>query len=244
MRTERTYLDALDFWNQAFVLDEDAKKQYTQEFDSGNGWKKLAPADKLRDLVTETLSDRKQVLDYGCGDGWAGIALCKCGCGNVTSVDVSENAIACARFLAELYHAGKGFRAECVSTGWIGETASNRFDGFYCSNVIDVVPPEVADGILENISRITTRDAKIILSMNHYKQPAADPGKNVTVRNGNEIFIDGILRLVSRTDEEWSEILNRYFDVLGISYFAWPGEKEERRRIFELRNKNKEQNGY
>ena len=49
------------------------------------------------------------------------------------------------------------------------------------------------------------------------------------------IYIDGILRLVSRTDEQWTELLGRCFRIERLDHFAWPGEETERRRLFYLR---------
>jgi hypothetical protein len=49
--------------------------------------------------------------------------------------------------------------------------------------------------------------------------------------------MDGVLRLVSRTDAEWEAILAPYFEVESLTYFAWQGEEEEKRRLFRLRRR-------
>ena len=49
--------------------------------------------------------------------------------------------------------------------------------------------------------------------------------------------MDGVLRLVSRTDEEWARLFSPLFEVESLEHFAWPGEKEERRRLFRLRGR-------
>ena len=230
-----TYNDALKFWNQAFEMNDEEKEQFLKEIDPGNGWKELAPSEKLRDVVIDHLSGCQKVLDYGCGEGWAGITLSKSGCNNVTGVDVVENATKLAEFLGTAYGAGDGFKTECVSTDWIAKEKETSYDGIFCSNVIDVVPADIAEDIIKNIARIATKDAKIIISMNYYQKAVSNPDKNLEVKNGNEIYLNGVLRMVSRTDEEWSGILGNYFDVEKIEHFAWPGEKEETRRIFILR---------
>jgi SAM-dependent methyltransferase len=231
------YDDVVQFWNRAFEMSETEKDQFTQEFDPENGWKELAPSEKLRDILVENLSDCQNVLDYGCGEGWAGIALSKTGCENVTCVDVSENAVKFAAFLGHICGAGTGFQTECVSPYWIEKAKEDSFDGVFCSNVVDVLPSDIAEDIIKNIARIAEKGAKIIISMNYYQKAVSRPEKNLEVRNGNEIYINGILRMVSRTDEEWSEILGRYFDVERIEHFSWPGETEETRRIYILKNK-------
>lgn len=232
-----TYSDLVRFWDQAFEISDEEKEQFIQELDPENGWKELAPSDKLRDTLTDYFSGCRKVLDYGCGEGWAGIALSKAGCSDVTCVDVSENAVKLTTFLGSVFETGEGFKAECVSPEWITEAKEASYDGVFCSNVIDVLPPEMAEDIVRNIARIVEKDARIIISLNYYQKLLSDPDRNLEVRNGNEIYISGILRMVARTDEEWSEILGRYFEIERVEYFAWPGEKEETRRIFIMKNR-------
>ncbi|MBO4824358.1 MAG: class I SAM-dependent methyltransferase [Lachnospiraceae bacterium] len=97
-----TYNNTLKFWNQVFEMSEEEKKLFLKELNPETDWKELAPSEKLREIVTEHLSGCKKVLDYGCGEGWAGIALNKSGCKDVTCVDVVENAILLAEFLASV----------------------------------------------------------------------------------------------------------------------------------------------
>ena len=234
------YSEVVKFWNQTFEISEEEKDQFIKELDPENGWKELAPSDKLRDILIEHLAGCQKALDYGCGEGWAGIALSKSGCKDVTSVDVAENAVKLAALLGAACGAGSGFRAECVSTDWIAKEKDASYDGVFCSNVVDVLPADVAEDIIRNLARVAAKDAKIIISMNYYRKAASDPEKNLEVKNGNEVYVNSVLRMVSRTDDEWSEILGKYFVVERIDYFAWPGEAEERRRIFILRKKCEE----
>ena len=61
--------------------------------------------------------------------------------------------------------------------------------------------------------------------------------------------MDGVLRLVSRTDDEWAALFDPYFTVEELDHFAWPGEAAETRRLFRLRRRadesyrNKKENG-
>ena len=231
------YNDALKFWNSAFEMDDNAKEQYKREVDPEKDWKELASSEKLRDVIIEQLSNKAKVLDYGCAEGWAGISLRKSGCKDVTCVDVVENAIKLTEFFEEIFDIREGFKAECVSSDWIKETAVDVYDGVFCSNVIDVLPEDVASVIIENISRIAVKGAKIVIAMNYYAELKSNPEKNMEVKNGNELYVNGILRLVSRTDDEWKSIFEKYFDVEKIEYFAWSGETEEKRRIFIMKNR-------
>ena len=53
--------------------------------------------------------------------------------------------------------------------------------------------------------------------------------------NGCMLYMNGVLRLVSRTDEEWAKIFEPFFTVKRLEHFAWAGEPEETRRLFFLR---------
>jgi len=51
--------------------------------------------------------------------------------------------------------------------------------------------------------------------------------------DGNQLYIDGILRRVSRTDEEWAQIFSPWYTVEQLENFACPGEGKETRRLLE-----------
>ena len=155
----------------------------------------------------------------------------------MTCVDVVESAIAIANALSTAYGTANGFKAKCVSTDWIKMEKEGTYDGIFCSNVIDVLPSDVAKDIVINLSRIATKDAKVIIVINPYKKLTSNPEKNIEVKNGNEVYLNGVLRMVLRTDDEWIRNFSELFVIEKIDYFAWPGENEETRRIFILRNK-------
>ena len=50
-------------------------------------------------------------------------------------------------------------------------------------------------------------------------------------------YLRGYGLMVSRTDDEWKKIFERYFNIDFVEYYAWPGEKEEKRRVFCLSRK-------
>ncbi len=237
MTMDKKYNDSLKFWNSAFDMDDKAKEEYAEKINPETDWRNLASSDKLADIIINNLSDKKRVLDYGCGEGWAGIILKKSGCEEVTCVDAAENAVKLASFFRDIFKISEGFTAQCVSTDWIEKSPEAVFDGLFCCNVIDVVPEEAAENIIKNMARITTDDAVILIGMNYYIEPISCPEKNVEVRNKNELYVNGVLRMVSRTDDEWKKIFERYFNIDSVEYYAWPGEKEEKRRVFCLSRK-------
>ncbi len=231
----RDYEIAKDFWNIAFLMDEAAKQQAETCFDE-NGWKSRAPSEKLL-RAAESLGRCSSVLDYGCGSGWGAVIAAKSGCQRVTAVDVSANAAESAEFYAKLYGVDGYITTHCVPDTWLNEVAAESYDGIFCSNVLDVIPETVSEQIITNFARIARKNARVVIGMNYYMEPMDNPERNMTVKNGNHVFVNDILRLVCRTDEEWAETFSRYFTVERLEHFAWPGEETERRRLFFLRKK-------
>lgn len=235
MNTElqNDYENLQAFWDKVFSMNEEEFREYVAEIDKDNDWRELAPAEKLLTAI-ETLKDCNKLLDYGCGTGWGAIAMAKFGATQIDAVETSKNAVDQAWLWIKAFEVVSRINAFKIDNNWLDSVASERYSGILCSNVLDVIPTEASDAIIKNFARITAPGAKLIIGMNFYQEPLADPAKNIEVKEGVHIFYDGILRLVSRTDEEWADIFSKYFTVEKIDHFAWEGETTERRRIFYL----------
>ena len=232
----KDYETLLEHWNTVFRLtrEEKDRSEWTARED---GWKDLTPSEKLIEAAA-SLKDCKNVLDYGSGCGWAGIAMAKYGCQNITCADPALNAKEMAEFYARRFGVAENVHPVHITDSWLSEVPEGSYDGFFCSNVLDVIPPEMAEEILQNASRIVRNNSPVIISLNYYMPDEFVKERGLDCRNGNMIYIDGILRLVNRSDEEWRELLSRYFTVEKLDYFAWPGETSETRRLFYLRKKD------
>ena len=220
------------FWDQAFFIPEEAKEAARQE--GAGPWEEMAPSEALLRAVCE-LGGKKKVLDYGCGNGWAAIAAAKSGCPDVTAADAAPHATEMTGFLAELMGVSEQVHPVCCAGNWLKNIPAETYDGLICSNVLDVVPVETAEEILRELSRVVTPDAKIVIGLNYYLAPEAAAGKGMALTDGRLLYQDGVLRLVSRTDEDWAAFFAPFFTVENLEHFAWPGENEERRRLFHLR---------
>ena len=91
--------------------------------------------------------------------------------------------------------------------------------------------------IIRQSARIVTEDADLFFGLNYYLSPETAASKGMSLSEGNRLYLDGVLRLVSRTDAEWTSLFAPWFTVETLEHFAWPGEKEARRRLFHLRKK-------
>ena len=95
--------------------------------------------------------------------------------------------------------------------------------------------PETAKGILRELARIAADDAAVIIGLNFRMDPEKAKSRGQELVNGCMLYMNGVLRLVSRTDEEWAKIFEPFFTVKRLEHFAWAGEPEETRRLFFLR---------
>ena len=227
------YAEALDFWNEAFVLTDEGRQKYAEKIETDPTGVSLASSEKLAGIMISELSSCKRLLDYGCGRGWAGLCIKKAGDADVTGVDLSKNAVDSARVLADMLGVSEGFTAMHVDRDWLSRVPAGSFDGIVCSNVLDVVPAEVAEGILREFARIAVPGARVVIGLNYYMEPRDNPERNITVE-GENVFVDGILRMVTKTDEAWTELLGRYFTVERLEHFGWTNETTQRRRAFVL----------
>lgn len=222
------------FWDKAFALSEEDQKQMLEG--DGSDWKEIAPSEKLYRAAC-ALGKRKKVLDYGCGNAWAAVIAAKSGCPDVTAVDAAPRAVQTARLYASCYGVADRIHTDCASFEWLKSIPSGTFDGLICSNVLDVIPLETAEEILRDLARVTTQDGIMIVGLNYCLSPEAAAARGMAFTDGNRLYIDGVLRLVSRTDEEWARSFSPWYTVEKLEHFAWPGEAEETRRLFWLRKR-------
>ncbi len=231
-RIAETNRRLIAFWDGAFTQTEEEKEQARQL--GAELWRDLAPSEKLFRAAC-ALGSCRRVLDYGCGSGWAAIAAAKSGCPEVTAADPAPAAVEAARFYAALCGAEDRMRAVPAGPGWLSTVPAGSYDGFFCSNVLDVVPPETAEEILREAARIVSGDAQLVVGLNYWLSPEAAVQRGLELTEGNRLVLNGVLRLVSRTDEEWAALFSRFFTVESLEHFAWPGETAETRRLFRLK---------
>lgn len=220
------------FWNEALTLSEEQKEEI-RKF-SEMDYRELAPAPKLADAVS-ALGRCKKVLDYGCGDGWAGIIASLSGCPDVVCADLGKDIIETVKVYAEAFHAKVD--AKVVSSDWLTSLPGEFFDGAVCSNVLDVVPWEIGQEIIAQLARVVASGSPVIIGLNFYMSPELAKQRGMELVEGRYLFVNDVLRLHSQSDEEWKKAFEPYFEVERLDYFAWAGEAKESRRLFYLRKK-------
>ena len=227
------YQKLVEFWNSNFALSEEDKKELER---LGNeDYKQLAPSQKLYDALA-LFKGFNNVLDYGCGSGWASIIMAKMGVKNITSVEVAHQSLEMVKCYAKAFGVSESIKTIPIDEKWLNLQTEGSFDGFFCSNVIDVVPLDMAKDIVKNSAKVLQKGGLAVFGLNYYIQPMVMEDRGYIVKD-RQVYINGILRLTSLTDEEWSDIFRDYYEIIDLSFFAWPGEEKETRRLFVLKKK-------
>lgn len=224
----------IKFWDSAISLKDEDKKELKQYKDLD--YKELAPSEKLV-IAIESLKDFQRVLDYGCGNGWASVIAAKSGCQKVIAVDVIQGGVDATNFYADLFNLKNKIDAQIVSTDWIFKTPSEQYDGLICNNVLDVITLDLSREIIKNLARVLKKKGKAIIGFNFHLSEEMMAARGMKLEDEKYLFVDGVLRLVNLSDDEWKNEFAPYFNVDKLEFFAWPGENKETRRLFCLSKK-------
>ena len=180
--------------------------------------------------------ESKRVLDFGCGTG---DILFQCAdFGYLTygmGIDRSHTGIEFARQMTNLnlYH-----HLDFVSGDDrdLVQMEDGDYDGIILSNVLDVVPDDVASAILKETTRILAPGGLMFIKLNPYEEDSKLSEYGLTCFSDNLYEEDGVLRLRNLSTEEWKKqflenfILERYLE------FPYPWQ-EGMNRLFLLRKK-------
>ncbi len=227
------YKKLVEFWNKCYSLDDNEKEKITDN--PNDCYKTLAPSQKQYEVL-KMFSGKENVLDYGCGGGWASVIMAKEGAKSVTSVDVANASYNLTLLNAKAYKVEHIIHPFSIDEKWLEKQEDEKYDGFFSSNVIDVIPLEMAKDIVKNSARVLSKGAKAVFSLNYYMDPKEMEKRGIQM-DGHYVYIDGILRLSSLSDDEWSDIFKEYYEIDNLSYYSWPNEKKETRRLFVLKKK-------
>ena len=228
----KDYINLVNFWNSNFKLEEKDKKEIIKQINP-DYFMNFSPSKKQFDCLMG-FKNYNHVLDYGCGSGWASIIIAKSGAKKVNAVDVSSNSIEMTNFYKMCYQVEDQIDAFFIDEKWLSEQKEGGYDALFSSNVIDVVPLEMAKNIVKECYKVVNKNARVVFSLNYYIDPKIMLERGCKV-DGPHIYIDGILRLTSLKDEERLEIFKPYFALESLSYYAWQSEKKEMRRLFTLK---------
>ena len=227
------YKNLVDFWNQTFLLTEDSKKEIFADINPDTDYKELSPSIKQLEAL-EGFSKCHNVLDYGAGTGWASIMMAKAGAKKVVATDVAKNSIEMINQYKKAFKVEDKIESIHIDENWLKNQIEGGYDGFFSSNVIDVVPLDMAKEIIKASRKVVKENARVVYSLNFYIDPKLMEARGATI-NGPHVYLNSVLRLTSLKDEEWIDIFKEYYEVESLIYYAWPGEEKETRRLFVLK---------
>lgn len=222
--------DLLKFWNNYYKFNND-DINYINNMD--DDYLKLAPSIKQIDAL-KLFKNRNNVIDYGCGSAWASIIMAKEGTKHIKALDLCENPINLAKLYINKYKLNDKIDAIKIDDNWLEKEKNDSYDGFFSSNVIDVIPLDKSLKIIKEAARITKKDSYVIFSMNYYLSKEEIKLRKWELLNDSAI-IDGVLRLTSLSDDEWINIFKNYYEIINLIHYAWNEEEKELRRLFILK---------
>lgn len=229
---KKDYDNSVNFWNQSMASNPE---DYDGEINQDEDWKEIGSA-SLCKLMSEAVKGWDNVLDYGCGSGWADVLLAKNGVRKIKAVDVAENAVASAGYYAKAFESEEYIDFEAVSVDWLANQAPETYDHAINCNVLDVVPDEIAEGIIEGLAKVCKKNATLLITMNPYFGDAYRNREGFDFRD-NYLYVNNVLRVNNHTDEEWTTMLSKYFTVDNLKHFRWDVEQADSRRLFYLTKK-------
>ena len=142
-KTKSSYDTLKEFWDNAFKLSDEDKKQILSSIIKEDDYISLAPSPKLYEAV-KSISEGSKFLDYGCGNGWASIIAGINKAKEVIGVDVSKNSIEYANILKHLFAKDANIIFKEIDNEWLKNEQSESYDSIYSSNVFDVIPTSLA----------------------------------------------------------------------------------------------------
>jgi len=222
----KQYERALVFW------DENFSKQEAREIIDWNLGSKI-----YQDILIQFCANKKMILDFGCGSGWASHFFAANSCANIIGIDQSANAVKLAKETSKIncYESTKFLIGD---ESYLKTLPIDSFDAVFSNNVFDVIPTDLAESIFIEFQRILKPDAELLIVFNYEMSEKRAEEINMTKFGDNCYELDGNLRIVNYSVKEWEKILVKYFEIIkykGFNY-DWDTAKAER-RIFILKNK-------
>lgn len=225
MQTEADYLQLKAFWNQYPQPEPEAVQGRFISDPVFNG------------MIEKYLPENAQVLDYGCGSGWASFELYFTGkVLSLTAIDPAENAIRYAEKCAALSHIDT-LDFFCGDESLLSEYPE-AFDFAITVNVLDVVPDEVETRILEKLRFAVKEKGYCFVGLNpDFSEDELLHTLNMEKKE-HYFYRDGILRCNKKTVEAWTRLFSGYFDVLEQFYFTVTEKEKVHPRVGFILQKN------
>lgn len=213
------YIELKNFWDSNF-------KDLTVEVIN----EKWITDDKFNEITNKYINENTNVLDYGCGSGWALFeAYNTVKFSKGIGIDTSENAIKYNNMIAKISKM-ENIDFICGDESKLKQY-ENYFDFVYSFNVFDVLPDEIIKSILVNLKKSLKPNAHLFIGLN----PDFTIEELTNLLKMEEIdgyyFKNGIMRCNKKSIEKWKEIFNEYFNIIEDFKFAIVEQEQKYPRV-------------
>ncbi|MDO5520242.1 MAG: class I SAM-dependent methyltransferase [bacterium] len=213
-------------------------------------WNEVYTECELTDLTDTTLTveptfdaclnvfakNSRRVLDFGCGTGdilfqCADFGYLEYGMG----VDRSETGITYARQMAGLNHyRNLDYMVGDLST--FSQMEEESFDGIIVSNVLDVVPKDVEQEMLTELTRLLKTNGLLFVKINPYATEEELKAYGLTRFDEDLYEENGVLRLRNLHTKFWKNEFTKDYSIERYLEFPYPWQ-EGMNRLFLLKKK-------
>lgn len=216
-----------EFWNQM----EDMEPEVVDS--------KFVEDEKFNEIIEKYVPLNGDVLDYGCGSGWASFEIWfSKKVNSVIATDTAAKGIEYAAKCAEVSGLDK-IRFMSGDESLLSDYP-DYFDFAITINVLDVLPDEIIGSILEKLHFSVKKNGYVFVGMN------PDFSEKILLENlqmekkGKYFYKNGILRCNKKSIDEWKNVFSEYFEVVdNFEFCVVPEEKSYPRIGFILRNVGK-----
>ena len=167
-------------------------------------------------------SECKKVLDFGCGTG---DVIFQCyEFGNIDSglgIDLSETGIEFAKKFASVnnYH-NLDFQIGDIS--FFDNYNSNSFDGIILSNVLDVMPKDVALKTFRRLTDLLVPSGLMFVKLNPYYEKSDMKAWGFTQIKDNLFEENGVLRYRELDTASWKQSFEKHYEIIRYLEFPYP----------------------
>lgn len=211
----KSYDREVNFWNEVYseVEPTDLRKITLQVEPGFDGC--------LKEFGGKT----RRVLDFGCGTGDILFQYMQSfpeheGVG----IDEAEKGIAFAKKTAGL----SGYRKVHFFTGdsqTLSYFEDGEFDGIILSNVLDVMPEQVDEKVLEKLNRVLAPGGHWFIKLNPYYMAKTLRELDYEKKDGHLYEEDGVLRLHQETTNHWKKVFEQYGTIERYMEFVYPWQE-------------------
>lgn len=228
-------------------IDDTIKRDYNRSI---NMWNDVYSKCKIVDLKGKSLSvepmfdicldifasECKKVLDFGCGTG---DVIFQCyEFGNMDSglgIDLSETGIEFAKKFASVNkYNNLDFKVGDIS--YFDNFADGSFDGIILSNVLDVMPKDVALKTFKRLTDLLAPKGLMFVKLNPFYEKSDMKEWGLTQIKDNLFEENGVLRYRELDTASWKQSFEKHYEIIRYLEFPYPWQ-DGMNRLFLLQKK-------